>query len=66
MKKRKTKKRKSNFLMIIILILFMFFMVRILSLIDSNWPPSGGDKSETPSEEVSPDFINLEIDNIVF
>ena len=66
MKKRKTKKLKSNFLMIIILILFMFIMIRVLSLIDSNWPPSGDDTSGTPSEEVSPDFINVEIDNIVF
>lgn len=65
MKKRKTKKRKSNFLIIIILILFMFFMVRILSLIDSN-PSEDGSSSGTPSEEVSPDFVNLEIDNIVF
>ena len=66
MKRHKTKKSKSNFLMIIILILFMFFMVRILSLFDSNWLPSGDDTSGTPSEEVSPDLVNLDIDNIVF
>lgn len=66
MKKRKYKKRKSNLLSIIILILFIFFMIRVLSLIDSN-PSEDGSSSGTPgSEEVFPDFIELENKEIVF